>query len=42
MAEEGYGAFTLKAPDSGCVDGRACTHSHTDIGRASRYEYVGQ
>lgn len=25
--------FTVKAPDGGHVDGRACTHSHMDIGR---------
>ena len=28
----------MKAPDSGHVDGRACTHRHMDIGRASQYE----
>ena len=34
--------FTMKAPDGGCVDGRACTHRHSDIGRARRYEHAGR
>ena len=33
--------FTVKAPDSGHVDGRVYTHSHMAIGRASRYEQAG-
>lgn len=33
---------TVKAPDGSCVDGRVYTHSHTDIGRARRYEHVGR
>ena len=32
----------MKAPDGGCVDGRMYAHSHTDIGRASRYEQGGR
>ena len=30
--------FTMKVPDSGCVERHACMAKHTDIGRASRYE----
>ena len=32
----------MKAPDCGCADGRACSHSCADIGRASRYPQVGR
>lgn len=32
----------MKVPDGGCVDERARTHSHTDIGRASRHEHEGR
>lgn len=32
----------MKAPDCVHMDGRACTHRHMDIGRASRYEQVGR
>ena len=32
----------MKVPDGGCVDERARTHSHTDIGRANRHEHEGR
>ena len=32
----------MKAPDGGHVAVRVNTPSHMDIGRASRYEYVGR
>ncbi len=41
-AEEFYRFFTMKAPDGGCVNGHACMHRHTDIGRASRYKQEGR
>ena len=37
-----YTDFIMKAPDGGCMAGCVYTHVHTDIGRASLYEYVGQ
>lgn len=33
-----FDRFTMKVPDSGCVERHACMAKHTDIGRASRYE----
>ncbi len=32
----------MKVPEGGCMDERARTHSHTDIGRASRHEHEGR
>ena len=32
----------LLVPDSGCTDGRACSYSRADIGRARRHEQGGR